>query len=123
MYQRKVMVNVELLEMRESPEGLDLADFPRATEAAEIRPDGPSSWWGAYLLIGDKRYDYAATAAYRIGGHGGPNAAGECGHIGTSDPDSWHDCKATCLICGYRGHWFVPHEFFFTATEAVTAQA
>jgi len=123
MYERKVMVNVELLEMRESPKGLDLDDFPRDTEAVEIRPDGPSSWWGAYLLVGDKQYNYAAVAGQRIGGHGGPNAAGDCGHVGTDDPDDWKDCKTTCLICGQFGYWSVPHEFFFTVVEPETVAA
>ena len=124
MYERKVMVNVELLEMQESPKGLDLDEFPRDTEAVEVRPDGPSSWWGAYLVVDGKRYDYDPVAASRVGGHGGGNAAGDCGHIGTAsdDPNDWRDCKAPCNICGTVGYWGVPHEFFFTAApEAVPA--
>ena len=124
MYERKVMVNVELLEMQKSPKGLDLADFPRDTEAVEIRPDGPSGWWGAYLVVDGKRYDYAPVAARRIGGHNGGNAAGGCGHIGTAsdNPNDWRSCEGRCTVCGQMVSWYAPHEFFFTATpEAVAA--
>jgi len=124
MYKHKVMVNVGLLEMRKSPKGLDLADFPRDTEAVEVQPGGPSSHWGAYLLVDGKRYNYAPVAASRVGGHGGPNAAGDCGHIGTASDNTndWRNCKGRCTICGQMVSWYVPHEFFFEP-ETVAAQA
>jgi FAD/FMN-containing dehydrogenase len=113
----KINVNVALLDMQGSPKGLNLNDYPRNTEAIQVKPDGPSSWWGAYLLVNGRRYRYDPVTASRVGGHGGPNAAGsKCGHIGTTskNPKDWRNCEGRCTVCGQMQRWGVPYEFFFT---------
>ena len=121
MYQRNCKVSVALLEcnsntlatMREA--GIGTKDLPRDTDAIEFHPHGAGQWLGVYLEVSGYRYDYGCVANQRVGGHGGPNAAGPCGHIGTADPNSWDsNNKATCTVCGAHGYWVVPHEFFFT---------
>ncbi len=44
-------------------------------------------------------------------------AKGPCGHLGTEEVGSWVNGQARCSICGERGNWYIPKEFFLIRAD------